>query len=1305
MQTLLRIVESGPHRTRIELRIRPATLQLLRDHKVHGVPVLPGALFIETALLAERELTGSAPRRMRGIRFLGPVVAPDNEAVLTVDVVETRDATARYSFHESVSGTPDPSCVAELEVERCGRRDDEVPAIGGLGAADVHDVSDELDVADFYRSLSGRGNQYGPAFRRIAALHRAADRWIGRVDGPTDAPEGSGFPVHPGVLDAAVQMLAPYLTDRDEAFVLKSIDEIRFGDGDPRGPLRMASMASDGEPNHGPTFTGRVRAMDALGRPCFEMIGITLALIGHPSRGERPAPLSATRIVVASNFTAEPVGDTIRFWGDALGSPFDLRFAPYNQPFQQLLDPASDLSTNVDGFGVMMLALEEWTKTAKRAPPRPSSEALERALGDRARWTLPNGMRIAHLNRYETEYLYDEIFVDGAYLKHGIRLDPGCTVIDVGANIGLFSLFVVERCPGATVYACEPAPRVHDLLAANLAAYGSNATALKVGVSDRRGTGRFTFYEKSSVFSGFHSDKVEDAAAIRTVVRNMLQRRSVDDEALEDLVDELTADRVSATTCDCELVSVSDLIREHGIGLIDLLKIDAEKSELDVLAGIDAADWPRIRQIVIEIHDPTGAAIGAVERLLVDKGFGCAVEQEQLLERSGLFNLYAIRREQGGVIPEVATQPGSIAPAASTARIESLDGTVREFSDALRAFRSRSSLPLVLCLAPPDPSACGDAGLAEALRAAEARLASVATALPGIEVLGSATLSRWYPLQDWHDPEGRVAGHVPYTTRGFAALGTAVVRKVAGHRRPPIKVVVLDCDNTLWGGVCGEDGAAGVELSAPFLAVQAFAVRLVEAGVLVCLCSKNEERDVLEVFDRRPEMLLRREHVAAWRVDWRSKSEGIRSLAKELNLALDSFAFVDDNPVECADVAANCPEVLVLRLPGDPPSMTRFLEHVWALDTHALTAEDANRTRMYQDEARRTRYREQAMSLAAFIDGLGLRIDATAPLESQLERAAQLTLRTNQFNFTTVRRSVAELKAFLDEPGAQGLVVHVGDRFGDYGLVGLLLYRLLDDRLAVDTFLLSCRVLGRGVEHALAARLGRIALENGLASVEFTIRPTERNEPARAFARSIAPEDAPADAVSWLHDAVRLARTAYAPGNVGAQALEPMFDESARHERSPAESGALAFDALRSRAQDIAERLSDVDRIVAAVDAFRSVPDPSTPPGALSEGTPTERTLATIWGRVLGRASVGLDENFFEAGGTSLIGVQVIAAVKRELGRRLSIVSLFESPTVRLLAARLDGRDEPGAADDVAGRAAMERGRQRRYGALKRRGA
>jgi FkbH-like protein len=284
--------------------------------------------------------------------------------------------------------------------------------------------------------------------------------------------------------------------------------------------------------------------------------------------------------------------------------------------------------------------------------------------------------------------------------------------------------------------------------------------------------------------------------------------------------------------------------------------------------------------------------------------------------------------------------------------------------------------------------------------------------------------------------------------------------------------------------------------------LQEFMVRQRDAGMLLCLCSKNNEEDVWEVFEQNPGVLLRREDIAAFRINWRPKSENLRALAEQLKLGLDSFVFVDDSPVECAEVEAGCPGVLALQMPADNEQWPLFLRHVWAFDHLKATAEDKRRTGLYRENAEREQSREESQSFDDFIASLELNVEIL-PMEAQhLARASQLTQRTNQFNCTTIRRSESEIVQAISA-GAQCLIVNLRDRLGDYGLIGVLIYELKRESLVVDTMLLSCRALGRRVEHIMLAHFAAIAEEHGLEWVDVSFTPTAKNMPVAEFLEEI----------------------------------------------------------------------------------------------------------------------------------------------------------------------------------------------------------
>ncbi|MCB0164915.1 MAG: HAD-IIIC family phosphatase, partial [Anaerolineae bacterium] len=427
-------------------------------------------------------------------------------------------------------------------------------------------------------------------------------------------------------------------------------------------------------------------------------------------------------------------------------------------------------------------------------------------------------------------------------------------------------------------------------------------------------------------------------------------------------------------------------------------------------------------------------------------------------------------------------------------------------ASALRHSTDRSRGHYLLCLCPPAPSTQADSAKLSLFNQAVTHITTALSDIQTLEIITPAAINRLYPLPaaDIYDLYSDHVGHVPFTPRYFTALGTLIARCRYRLQAQPIKVIVLDCDLTLWSGLCAEDGPLNVRIDGPWRDLQTFMVKQSEAGRLICLCSKNNEADVLTVFDQHPAMVLQRHHLVAWRINWQPKSENLRSLAQELGLGLDSFVLIDDNPVECAEVQANCPEVLTLCLPSAPDQIPHFLDHIWALDHNRITAIDRQRTRLYQENRQRETIYHHAVTYADFLAQLELEITISVMTAPQSARVAQLTQRVNQFNTSRNPRSETDIQ----RPDAEIQVVEVSDRFGDYGLVGVMMVVARPDTLRVDTLLLSCRALGRGVEHHMLAHLGRLADERGLKWVEITYHPTDRNQPVYNFLTNVAAETA-----------------------------------------------------------------------------------------------------------------------------------------------------------------------------------------------------
>jgi FkbH-like protein len=611
-------------------------------------------------------------------------------------------------------------------------------------------------------------------------------------------------------------------------------------------------------------------------------------------------------------------------------------------------------------------------------------------------------------------------------------------------------------------------------------------------------------------------------------------------------------------------------------------------------------------------------------------------------------------------------------PESAETSFDRLTSYAFELIDAVRAAQARSPTPLIVGLCPNSAEIASDQMAQHEVARVEDQITSTLGEIPGLYLIARDDF-RAFPVIFYDDPERDRLGHIPYTPLFFAALATTVARRIYSLLTPPRKVIVLDCDQTLWKGIVGEDGTAGITIPPAFQQLQQWMTELSSKGFLLCLCSKNEEADVLAVFDQRSDMVLKRKHLVSWRINWELKSRNMQSMAEELNLGLDSFIFLDDNPIECAQVRADCPEVLTLQLPSED-QLANFVSNVWAFDRFRVTSEDRQRTALYQEEANRSRFRKQAATIEEFLGGLSLQVTISEPTPTQLPRIAQLTQRTNQFNFTTIRRTETEIQQ-LAVLGLQCRTVTVSDRFGDYGLVGVLIFGEHGDSLLIDTFLLSCRVLGRGVEYQMLRALGQLAHARCLSRVVATLVSTPKNMPARRFLEDVAHAYRTELTENWRYDipAEVVVNLAYTP-----QSAQPTLEFPPSNESSPAVARANDRQSSWQRIERIASVLSLPDQVLQAthtrLHGRRSRVEWNT--HSVPPRTEMERALARLWCDVLLLDYVSAEDNFFDLGGTSLRAVDLFAQIEHRFGKRLPLTAVLEAPTVAQLARLLtEARD------------------------------
>ena len=579
--------------------------------------------------------------------------------------------------------------------------------------------------------------------------------------------------------------------------------------------------------------------------------------------------------------------------------------------------------------------------------------------------------------------------------------------------------------------------------------------------------------------------------------------------------------------------------------------------------------------------------------------------------------------------------------------------TTREFISSVTQFAGRATRPTILVLCPPSPRVRAKAHLAHAIESLEAEVRSALSGRRGISLIISDEVATLYPVDVLEDPDGDRQAHIPFTRSYWAALATILARKVRLLLEPPYKVIVLDGDNTLWGGVIGEVGAKQVQLDGVWRYLQEFMRSRKQQGVLLALASKNEVSDVADVFCR-PEMVLRREDFVAWKVHWDPKSLSVAALARELDLGLDSFFFLDDNPVECAEVAASCPGVTCVTLPSVSAEIPGFLRHLWPLDAGSATSVDETRTQLYFEQAQRSQFRETAGSFRDFIDGLELQVGIAPLLSEDYDRAAQLMQRTNQFNTSGIRRTASELASLVDSGARRTLLVSVRDRFGDYGKVGLAVFRIAGGVLEVESLLLSCRVLGKGVEHRVVAELGRQAEKLEASELVVRFRRTDRNLPAQRFLQALA--------------------STAADGSFRLSARDAAAVEFEPETASPVISEAPVARSGRSARPDffcIATELNSPEAVVRAVARELLRPRPLLANPLALPSTPCEERLTKIWEEVLHVAPIGVTDSFASLGGRSLQATSVASRIFADFGTWISFIDILSGATIRDLAPRI----------------------------------
>jgi FkbH-like protein len=394
----------------------------------------------------------------------------------------------------------------------------------------------------------------------------------------------------------------------------------------------------------------------------------------------------------------------------------------------------------------------------------------------------------------------------------------------------------------------------------------------------------------------------------------------------------------------------------------------------------------------------------------------------------------------------------------------------------------------------------------------------------GVDLVAIDRLAAMEGLNAWHDPALWHRSKHEIHPRAAESYGEQVARVIGAERGQSSKCLVLDLDNTLWGGVIGEDGLEGIELGQgsgngeAFVEFQRYAQQLAERGVILAICSKNDEADALGPFLKHPEMVLKREEIACFVANWSDKATNLRYIANTLNIGLDSLVFADDNPVERELVRRELPTVAVPEMPEDPALYVQTIASAGYFEALRVTGEDTVRGQLYRANAEREKLKETVTDMSGYLESLDMALTVQPFDGVNLARVTQLINKTNQFNLTTKRLTEVDVLARMNDPEVITLQARLSDRFGDNGIIAVLIARISGAEAVIETWLMSCRVLGRRVEEGCLSALVEACAARGAKRLTGEYHATAKNGLVREMYRGLGFEllsEGPDDSTRW----------------------------------------------------------------------------------------------------------------------------------------------------------------------------------------------
>ena len=480
------------------------------------------------------------------------------------------------------------------------------------------------------------------------------------------------------------------------------------------------------------------------------------------------------------------------------------------------------------------------------------------------------------------------------------------------------------------------------------------------------------------------------------------------------------------------------------------------------------------------------------------------IEQEILDEHSGL---YSMNPEVVFMVHSLRKLRKKFYQADLSEKKAFFDSFLRDTKQLCERIRSQSGAKIILTNLEDLPDGLfGNyanktrASFSNHIRRINTGLMDQVESTPDVHILDVARLQSLMGVDRFLDPVMEIHADVPFSLNAEAQVAMALVRLLQLVQGRFAKCVIMDLDNTIWGGVAGDDGLEGIVLGGmgmgkAYADLQSWLLQLKKRGILLAVCSKNEEQIAKEIFTRHEEMILQLSDIAVFLANWNNKADNICQIQQELQIGFDSMVFLDDNPVERAFVRSRLPEVWVPELPEDPAKVLPYLRRLNLFETSSFSDQDLSRTRQYQTAAQRKTQEGRFENADAFLQSLEMKGEIQAFQPKHIARIAQLSQRSNQFNLRTIRYTESEVERRIILPQYLTYEIHLADRYGSYGLISLIVGKQTDgESLWIENWIMSCRVIKRGVEQFVLNHLIRDVQTRGIRVLQGEYIPTPKNQ-------------------------------------------------------------------------------------------------------------------------------------------------------------------------------------------------------------------